>query len=122
MLLIYFGTLLKRVLKSRLFYRFRAEIRFLYRWRYGRELCLNSDCAVNPCTSIAKLIGAFERKTKYEHFDLPLYGLLPQFSSENAANLKPPCLCVIKKSSHPQVLFRHLLPLWHPRSEARAVV
>ena len=47
------------------------------------------DCTVSPCIATLKLTGSIERKTMYEDIDLPLSGLLPQFTSEKAVNLKP---------------------------------
>lgn len=59
------------------------------------------DCAVSPRSPTLQLTEAFERKSKYEHVDMPLSGLLTHFASENAVNLKPSWLYVMAKSVVP---------------------
>ena len=48
-------------------------------------------CAVSPCRP------TLARKTRYEDIDLPLFGFLLQFTSENAVSLKCPCFYVVAK-------------------------
>lgn len=50
------------------------------------------DIAVKLCRLVLKLTGAFDVMMMYDEVDLALSGLLPQFESENAVNLKPPRL------------------------------
>ena len=59
------------------------------------------DCAVSPCSPTLKLIVALARKITYDGVDLPLSGLLPQFTSENVVSLKPTYLYVMAKSVVP---------------------
>ena len=50
------------------------------------------DCAVSPCSSTLKLIGALACITMHDNVDLPLSRLLPQLAPEKAVSRKPPCL------------------------------
>ena len=50
------------------------------------------DCAVNPCSSTLKLIGALASVTMKDNVDLPLSGLLPPLEPGKVESLKPPSL------------------------------
>ena len=56
----------------------------------------------HPLNPHVELAGPFGRKTTEEDIDLPLLGLLPQSTAENAAiNLRSPWLYVMAKFSVP---------------------